>query len=82
MSGYFYAEQMRDWAVKHRADGDFVAASDLDVAADHMDRLAARFTRLKCVLDQLIIHDAAADERAALPNCRELVIARTVLRDD
>ena len=39
--GYHYANQMRGWAVKHRADGgDIVAASDLDVAAEHMERLA------------------------------------------
>ena len=39
--GYHYANQMRGWAAKHRSAGsDIVAASDLDVAAEHMDRLA------------------------------------------
>ena len=38
--GYHYANQMRGWAVKHRADGEIGAGSDLDIAASHMDRLA------------------------------------------
>ncbi len=50
MSGYFYASQMRGWAVKHRADGEIVAASDLDVAADHMERLARSRDNLKGAL--------------------------------
>ncbi len=47
MNGYFYASQMRGWAVKHRADGEILAASDLDVAADHMERLARSRDDLK-----------------------------------
>ena len=50
MNGYFYASQMRGWAVKHRADGKIVAASDLDVAADHMERLARSRDDLKAAL--------------------------------
>ena len=34
-----YPEQMREWAKEHRAKGDIVAASDLECAADHMDKL-------------------------------------------
>ena len=52
MNGYHYAAQMRGWAVKHRAAfagiyGVVVAASDLDVAADHMERLARSRDDLK-----------------------------------
>ncbi len=46
-NGYYYANQMRGWAVKHRADGDILAASDLDIAADHMERLARSRDNLK-----------------------------------
>ncbi len=38
--GYHYANQMRGWAAKHRADGEILAASGLDAAADHMENLA------------------------------------------
>ena len=50
MSGYHYAAQMRGWAVNHRANGEIVAASDLDVAADHMERLARSRDDLKGAL--------------------------------
>ncbi len=50
MRGYHYAAQMRGWAVKHRAGGEIVAASDLDVAADHMERLARSRDDLKAAL--------------------------------
>ncbi len=39
-NGYHYANQMRGWAAKRRADGEILAASDLDAAASHMERLA------------------------------------------
>jgi hypothetical protein len=50
MRGYHYAAQMRGWAVKHRAEGEILAASDLDVAADHMERLARSRDDLKAAL--------------------------------
>ncbi len=46
-NGYHYANQMRACAVKHRADGDTLAGSDLDIAASHMDRLARSRDNLK-----------------------------------
>ncbi len=45
--GYHYAAEMRGWAVYHRSKGDVVAASDLDVAAEHMERLARSRDDLK-----------------------------------
>ncbi len=50
MAEYFYAKRMREWSAQRRASGEVVAASDLDVAADHMDRLAAQHDELKASL--------------------------------
>ncbi len=47
---YFYADQMREWSKGHRNKGNVVAASDLDVAADHMERLARSRDDLKAAL--------------------------------
>ncbi len=61
MQGYHYAAQMRGWAVHHRTKGDIVAASDLDVAADHMERLARSRDDLKAAL--IYLSDPARFDR-------------------
>lgn len=43
----YYPKQMREWAAGHRANGNVVAASDLECAADQMDRLIDEIRLLK-----------------------------------
>ncbi len=47
MNGYYYASQMRVWAATYRAADNIIAASDLDIVADHMERLARSRDNLK-----------------------------------
>lgn len=54
-----YTKQMREWAAAHRANGQGVAASDLECAAGHMDDLIDENARLKMLLDK---STAAAEE--------------------
>ena len=48
-----YTQQMREWAAAHRARGDGLAATDLECAANHMDRLIEDNEKLRSGLKEM-----------------------------